>query len=143
MVFILDRSGSMAGLESDTIGGFNAMIEKQKKEAGEALVSTVLFSGESTVIHDREEYLSMEREGYFTNQVFEEIYRFRQRIADADTSVFASCLYGNTCLDHLIAFARVDGEPEQDNLRINAISVVTPLWPGQAYVQVLPPTPQP
>jgi uncharacterized protein YegL len=53
MVFILDRSGSMAGLESDTIGGFNSMIEKQKKEAGEALVSTVLFSGESTVIHDR------------------------------------------------------------------------------------------
>ena len=53
MVFILDRSGSMAGLESDTIGGFNAMIEKQKKEEGEALVSTVLFSGESTVIHDR------------------------------------------------------------------------------------------
>ena len=53
MVFILDRSGSMAGLESDTIGGFNAMIEKQKKEKGEALVSTVLFSGESTVIHDR------------------------------------------------------------------------------------------
>ena len=53
MVFILDRSGSMAGLESDTIGGFNAMIGKQKKEEGEALVSTVLFSGESTVIHDR------------------------------------------------------------------------------------------
>lgn len=53
MVFILDRSGSMAGMEADTIGGFNAMIEKQKKEAGEALVSTVLFSGESQVIHDR------------------------------------------------------------------------------------------
>ena len=53
MVFILDRSGSMAGLEPDTIGGFNAMIEKQKQEEGEALVSTVLFSGESTVIHDR------------------------------------------------------------------------------------------
>lgn len=53
LVFILDRSGSMSGLESDTIGGFNSMIEKQKKEAGEALVSTVLFSNESTVIHDR------------------------------------------------------------------------------------------
>ena len=53
MVFILDRSGSMAGLEADTIGGFNAMIEKQKQEEGEALVSTVLFSGESAVIHDR------------------------------------------------------------------------------------------
>ena len=43
IVFILDRSGSMAGLEDDTIGGFNAMIEKQKQEPGEALVSTVLF----------------------------------------------------------------------------------------------------
>lgn len=53
LVFILDRSGSMSGLESDTIGAFNSMIEKQKKEAGEALVSTVLFSNESTVIHDR------------------------------------------------------------------------------------------
>ena len=53
MVFILDRSGSMAGLESDTIGGFNAMIEKQKKAPGEAYVSTVLFNNDSTVIHDR------------------------------------------------------------------------------------------
>ena len=53
IVFILDRSGSMAGLEADTIGGFNAMIEKQKKEPGEALVSTVLFDNETEVIHDR------------------------------------------------------------------------------------------
>ncbi len=53
MVFILDKSGSMSGLEADTIGGFNGMIEKQKKEEGEALVSTVLFSDESHVIHDR------------------------------------------------------------------------------------------
>lgn len=53
IIFILDRSGSMAGLEGDTIGGFNAMIEKQKGEPGEALVSTVLFDNESEVIHDR------------------------------------------------------------------------------------------
>ena len=53
LVFILDRSGSMGGLESDTIGGFNAMIEKQKKEPGEALVSTVLFDDESEVLYDR------------------------------------------------------------------------------------------
>ena len=53
MVFILDKSGSMAGLEADTIGGFNSMIERQKKEDGEALVSTVLFSDSSRVIHDR------------------------------------------------------------------------------------------
>ena len=53
LVFILDKSGSMSGLESDMIGGFNGMLEKQKKEEGEALVSTVLFSNESIVIHDR------------------------------------------------------------------------------------------
>ncbi len=53
IVFILDRSGSMSGLEADTIGGFNSMIEKQKKTEGEALISTVLFDNESEVIHDR------------------------------------------------------------------------------------------
>ena len=53
IVFILDRSGSMAGLEDDTIGGFNAMVEKQKKEPGEALLSAVLFSNDSEVIYDR------------------------------------------------------------------------------------------
>lgn len=53
IVFILDRSGSMSGLEADTIGGFNSMIEKQKKAEGEALVSTVLFDNVSEVIHDR------------------------------------------------------------------------------------------
>lgn len=53
LVFILDRSGSMHGLEADTIGGFNSLLEKQKKEEGEALVSTILFDNESTVLHDR------------------------------------------------------------------------------------------
>ena len=53
LVFILDRSGSMAGLESDTIGGFNAMIEKQKKQDGKCYVSTVLFDNVSEVLHDR------------------------------------------------------------------------------------------
>ena len=53
LVFILDRSGSMSGLEADTIGGFNSMIARQKQAAGEALVSTVLFDNDSTVIHDR------------------------------------------------------------------------------------------
>ena len=53
IVFILDRSGSMSGLEADTIGGFNSMIERQKRLGGEALVSTVLFANQSEVIHDR------------------------------------------------------------------------------------------
>ena len=53
LVFILDRSGSMLGLESDTIGGFNAMLQKQKKEGGEAFVSTVLFDHVCEVLHDR------------------------------------------------------------------------------------------
>ena len=53
LVFILDRSGSMSGMEKDTIGGFNSMIEKQKKEEGTVYVSTVLFSNTSKVLHDR------------------------------------------------------------------------------------------
>ena len=53
MIFILDRSGSMAGLESDTIGGFNSMIAKQKKESGNAFVSTILFDDVQEVLHDR------------------------------------------------------------------------------------------
>ena len=53
LVFILDRSGSMSGLEADTIGGFNSMIAKQKKEEGEAYVSTVLFDDKCEVLHDR------------------------------------------------------------------------------------------
>ena len=53
LVFILDRSGSMSGLEGDTIGGFNSMIDKQKREPGDCLVSTVLFDNFSEVVHDR------------------------------------------------------------------------------------------
>ena len=53
LVFIIDRSGSMSGLESDTIGGFNSMIRKQKQAEGEALISTVLFDNVSEVLHDR------------------------------------------------------------------------------------------
>lgn len=53
LVFILDRSGSMSGLESDTIGGYNAMLEKQKKEDGDATVTTVLFDDCYELLHDR------------------------------------------------------------------------------------------
>lgn len=60
LVFILDRSGSMAGLEDDTIGGFNSMIEKQKQEPGEAYVSTILFDNHRDVIHDRVDIQSVE-----------------------------------------------------------------------------------
>ena len=67
LVFILDRSGSMAGLEDDTIGGFNAMIEKQKREDGEALVSTVLFDNDCEVIHDR---VSIQKIGPMTRKEY-------------------------------------------------------------------------
>ena len=60
IVCILDRSGSMAGLEDDTVGGFNAMVEKQKKEPGEALLSAVLFSDESVVVYDRADIRKIE-----------------------------------------------------------------------------------
>lgn len=53
IVFILDKSGSMAGLEKDTIGGFNALIEKQKKEAGDAKITTILFNHQYELLHDR------------------------------------------------------------------------------------------
>ena len=60
LVMILDRSGSMSGLEADTIGGFNGMIEKQKKEEGEALVSVVLFDDECEVLYDRADIRKVE-----------------------------------------------------------------------------------
>lgn len=53
LIFILDRSGSMSGLEKDTIGGFNSMLEKQRREPGDALVSTVLFNSRTQVVHNR------------------------------------------------------------------------------------------
>lgn len=67
LVFILDRSGSMGGLESDTIGGFNSMIEKQKRESGTAYVTTILFDHEIERLHDRlplEEVRPMTGEDY-------------------------------------------------------------------------------
>lgn len=67
LVFILDRSGSMCGLEADTIGGFNSMIEKQKKEAGDVYVSTVLFDHETEVVHDR---LPLERVEKMTDKEY-------------------------------------------------------------------------
>ena len=60
IVFILDHSGSMAGLEDDTVGGFNAMVERQKKEPGEALLSAVLFSDDSRVLYDRADIRKVE-----------------------------------------------------------------------------------
>jgi len=67
LVFILDRSGSMSGLERDTIGGFNSMIEKQKRQPGEVRISTVLFDHEMEVLHDRvplEQVRAMTAEDY-------------------------------------------------------------------------------
>lgn len=69
LVFILDKSGSMHGLETDTIGGFNSLIEKQKKEEGKALVTTILFDDKTEVVHDRVdlEYIrNMTSEQYVT-----------------------------------------------------------------------------
>ena len=60
IVFILDRSGSMSGLERDTIGGYNSLIEKQKREEGEAIISTVLFDDQCEVLHDRKNIESIQ-----------------------------------------------------------------------------------
>lgn len=72
LAFILDHSGLMAGLESDTIGGFNLLIRKQKKQRGECFVSTVLFDAVSEVLHDRvklSEIPKMTERDYFTRGV--------------------------------------------------------------------------
>lgn len=61
LVFIIDRSGSMYGLEEDTIGGFNSMLEKQRNGEGDVYVSTVLFNNDSVVIHDRENIKKVEK----------------------------------------------------------------------------------
>lgn len=68
IVFILDRSGSMSGLEADTIGGFNSMIAKQKKAEGDALISTVLFDSTSEVLHDG---VDVQRVRQMTNRDYE------------------------------------------------------------------------
>ena len=67
LVFILDRSGSMAGLEGDTIGGFNAMLDKQRRLEEKTLVSTILFNSDCTVIHDR---LPLERVPHLTTEEY-------------------------------------------------------------------------
>ncbi len=67
IVYILDRSGSMSGLEEDTIGGFNSMIDKQKKTNEQAFVSTILFDNETTVLHDR---VPINKIGKMTNKQY-------------------------------------------------------------------------
>lgn len=100
LVFILDRSGSMTGLESDTIGGFNSMLEKQKKVAGEALISTVLFDNESEVIHDRKDIKKME-------PLTEKEYYVRGSTALLDAVGFAIRHIGN-----VHRYARDEDRPE-------------------------------
>lgn len=67
IVFILDRSGSMVGLESDTIGGYNSMLKKQKGTPGEALISTILFDNCSEVLHDR---INLQKVPYMTEKQY-------------------------------------------------------------------------
>ena len=67
VVFILDRSGSMSGLEADTIGGYNSMLKKQKQENGEVIISTVLFDDKTEVLHDR---ISLEKVSQMTDKEY-------------------------------------------------------------------------
>lgn len=107
LVFILDRSGSMTGLEGDTIGGFNAMLEKQKKVKGDALVSTVVFDNESEVIHDRRDIKKME-------PLTENEYYVRGSTALLDAVGFAIRHIGN-----VHRYARDEDRPE------NTLFVIT------------------
>ncbi|MBO7373353.1 MAG: right-handed parallel beta-helix repeat-containing protein, partial [Oscillospiraceae bacterium] len=131
-----------------------AIINNEWESLADRIAFPLQFftDGYSFVIHDREEYLKMVRDGYFTAEGFHERFPFLQQIIDADPTVFGSCVFGSTCLNHMIAFACFDNEATEDSLMIKAISVVTPFWPGisdggsdagsQAYVQAVPPTPQ-
>ena len=101
LVIILDRSGSMAGLVADTIGGFNAMIEKQRGEPGEAVISTVLFDNETEVIHDR---LPLDRVPALT----EKEYYVRGYTALLDAVGSAIHHIGN-----VHKYAREEGRPEK------------------------------
>lgn len=101
LVFILDRSGSMRGLESDTIGGFNSTIEKQKREPGEAIVSTVLFDGTSEVLHDRVNIKDVPA-------MTEEDYYARGSTALLDAMGDAICHIGN-----VHKYAREEDRPEK------------------------------
>ena len=101
IVLILDRSGSMSGLEADTIGGYNSLIEKQKKEDGEAYISTVLFDDECEVLHDR---VSLDK----VNKMTEEEYYVRGCTALLDAIGGAIHHIGN-----VHKYAREEDKPEK------------------------------
>ena len=101
IVFILDRSGSMSGLEADTIGGFNSLIRKQRKEQGEAIVSTVLFDDKCEVLHDR---VSMDK----VQEMTEETYFVRGCTALLDAVGGAIHHIGN-----IHKYARDEDRPEK------------------------------
>ena len=94
----------------------------------------------SYVIHDRDEFLDMVPKGDFQGVLFSDA--FRERIRNASIEEYGSCVFGATCLDHLIAFAGYGMDNTENDYRINAISISTPLWPGgrgeSDYVQVTP-----
>ena len=98
----------------------------------------------SYVIHDREEFLDMVPQDDFEGVVFPDA--FRERIGNASIEEYGSCVFGVTCLDHLIAFAGFGNDNTENDYRIRAISISTPLWPGRGEsdpVLVVPPTPEP
>ena len=98
----------------------------------------------SYVIHDRDEFLDMVPQDDFEGVVFPDA--FRERIGNASIEEYGSCVFGVTCLDHLIAFAGFGNDNTENDYRIRAISISTPLWPGRGEsdpVLVVPPTPEP
>lgn len=123
LVFILDRSGSMSGLEKDTIGGFNSMLEKQRKEPGDAVVSTVLFDNETKVIHDRvaiadvpnltdKEYIEHEF-GYALNRTCDEIrlgYFHTETCMETVPEAITAFLEGNSFEDVIRTAVSLGGD---------------------------------
>ncbi len=101
LVFILDRSGSMSGLEADTIGGFNSLLNKQKKEDGEAYISTLLFDDTIEVLHDRVDIKKVE-------PITDKDYYVRGCTALLDALGGAICHIGN-----VHKYAREEDRPEK------------------------------
>ena len=129
LVFILDKSGSMAGMESDTIGGFNSMLEKQKKEEGEAYVSTILFNDHIKLIHDRADIRNvrnMTREDYIAGgstalldavgksiQHIRSIHRYAREEDRPESTLFVITTDGLENASHQFSRSEVKGMIEQ------------------------------
>ena len=120
LVFILDRSGSMAGLEADTIGGFNAMLEKQKRQPGEAYVSTVLFDNDCEVIYDR---LPLDRVSALTEREYNLVLLMAERLTNREIAetLFLSEGSVKQYINQIYSKLHIEGDARSKRKRLLAL----------------------